>query len=150
MQSADRRRDLASDAAAGAARRMASGVGPANPSAFTTVGTWRNKGNDIEIGGKTYYWSKHVNFAKVLDVAARAGQPIELSTDLDSGPDYERAIAGGFTFRPVVPMSLDIDDYRDTFRLRAESLPCRKICTFAPAPDGSAIGRYVISRRAGR
>ncbi|HVN29154.1 MAG TPA: hypothetical protein VMT64_11735, partial [Candidatus Binataceae bacterium] len=35
------------------------GVGPANPAAFTTVGTWRNKGNDIDIGGSTYYWSKH-------------------------------------------------------------------------------------------
>ena len=88
------------------------GVGPANPAAFTTVGTWHNNGNDIEVGGTTYYWSKHVNFAKVLDVAGRAGQPIELATDINSGPDYDRAIAGGFTFRPVVPMSLDIDDYR--------------------------------------
>jgi hypothetical protein len=88
------------------------GIGPENPSAFTTVGTWRNKGNDIEIGGDTYYWSKHVNFAKVLEVGSRSGQPIELATDLSSGPDYDRAIAGGFTFRPVVPMSMDIDDYR--------------------------------------
>ena len=88
------------------------GVGPESPDAFTTVGTWRNKGNDIGIGGDTYYWSKHVNFVKVLEVAARSGQPIELATDISSGPDYDRAIAGGFTFRPVVPMSLDIDDYR--------------------------------------
>ena len=88
------------------------GVGPASPAAFTTVGTWRNKGNDIEIGGDTYFWSKHVNFEKVLDVAKRAHQPIELATDLDSGPDYERAVTGGFTFRPVIPMSLDIDEYR--------------------------------------
>ncbi|HVN29074.1 MAG TPA: hypothetical protein VMT64_11335, partial [Candidatus Binataceae bacterium] len=44
--------------------------------------------------------------------ARRANQPIELATDLRSGPDYDRAIAGGFTFRPAVPMSLDIDDYR--------------------------------------
>jgi hypothetical protein len=88
------------------------GVGLDNPPAFTTVGTWRNKGNDVEIGGDTYYWSKHINFVKVLDVADRSGQPIELATDIVSGPDYDRAIAGGFTFRPVVPMSLDIDDYR--------------------------------------
>jgi len=46
-------------------------------------------------------------------VASRAGQPIELATDINSGDDYERAIAGGFTFRPVIPMSLDIDTYRD-------------------------------------
>jgi hypothetical protein len=89
------------------------GVGPANPSAFTTVGTWENIGKNVEVGGTTYYWSKHVNFARVLDVARRARQPIELATDIDSGPDHDAAVAGGFTFRPVVPMSLDIDDYRE-------------------------------------
>ncbi len=88
------------------------GVGPAQPAALTTVGTWHNNGKDLDVAGTTYYWSKHVNFEKVLDVARRAAQPIELSTDISSGPDYDRAIAGGFTFRPVVPMSLDIDDYR--------------------------------------
>jgi hypothetical protein len=82
------------------------------PAAFTTVGTWRNRGNDVELGGRTYYWSKHTNFVKMLDVARRAGQAVELATDLTSGPDYERALAGGFSFRPVVPMSLDIDTYR--------------------------------------
>jgi hypothetical protein len=82
------------------------------PAAFTTVGTWRNKGNDVELDGRTYYWSKHVNFVKMLDVPRRAGHAVELATDLNSGPDYERALAGGFSFRPVVPMSLDIDTYR--------------------------------------
>ena len=89
------------------------GAGPASPAAFTTVGTWANSGKDLEVGGTTYYWSKHINFAKVLDVARRAEQPIELATNITSGPDYVAAIAGGFTFRPVVPMSLDIDDYRE-------------------------------------
>ena len=82
------------------------------PAAFTTVGTWRNKGNDVELGGRTYHWSKHVNFGKMLDVPRRAGEAIELATDLNSGSDYEQALAGGFSFRPAVPMSLDIDTYR--------------------------------------
>jgi hypothetical protein len=83
------------------------------PAAFTTVGTWRNKGNDVVLDGRTYYWSKHLNFSRMLDVPERAGQAVELATDLNSGPDYERALAGGFSFRPVVPLSLDIDTYRD-------------------------------------
>ncbi len=83
------------------------------PAKFTTVGTWRNKGNDLELGGRTYYWSKHLNFGKMLEVPRRAGQVVELATDITSGPDYERALAGGFCLRPVVPMSLDIDTYRD-------------------------------------
>jgi len=88
------------------------GVGADEPALFTTVGTWTNKGNDLEINGEKYWWSKHVNFRQVLDVARRAGQPIELATDLQSGPDYERALAGGFTIRPAIPMSLDLDEYR--------------------------------------
>ena len=65
------------------------------------------------ISGETYYWSKHLNFRKALEVAARANQPIEIATNLTRGPDYDRAIAGGFTLAPVVPMSLDIDTYRE-------------------------------------
>jgi hypothetical protein len=89
------------------------GVGPAEPAMFTTVGTWNNKGHDVEINGEKYWWSKHVNFREVLEVARRAGQPIELATDIDSGPDYDRAIAGGFKIRPVIPMSLDLETYRE-------------------------------------
>jgi hypothetical protein len=89
------------------------GVGPAEPRAFTTVGTWQNNGNDMVIKGETYYWSKHLNFRKVLEVASRANQPIEIATNLTAGADYDRAVAGGFTIAPVVPMSLDIDTYRE-------------------------------------
>ncbi len=88
------------------------GVGPASPVAFTTVGTWRNIGKDVEWNGSTYYWSKHLNFAKLLEVARRAAQPIELAMDIESGDDYERALKGGFTFRPAVSVSLDLDVYR--------------------------------------
>jgi hypothetical protein len=64
------------------------------------------------IGGDTYFWSKHVNFRKMLGIAREANQPIELASDLTSGSDYEAALRGGFTFRPVIPMSLDLDGYR--------------------------------------
>jgi hypothetical protein len=76
------------------------------------VGTWQNKGHDIQIGGDTYHWSKHLNFRKLLDVPRRAGQPTELATDLESGPDYARAVAGGFKLVPAIPMSLNLDSYR--------------------------------------
>jgi hypothetical protein len=53
-----------------------------------------------------------MNYVKVLEGAGRAKQAIELAMDLNSGPDYERAVRCGFTFAPVVPVSLDIDNYR--------------------------------------
>ena len=88
------------------------GTGPADPTTFTTVGTWQNKGHDIQLGGETYQWSKHLNFRKLLEVPRRTGQPMELATDLNSGPDYERAVAGGFKVVPALPMSLNPESYR--------------------------------------
>ena len=35
---------------------------------FTTIATWENKGKNIEFGGATYVWSKHVNFLRFLDL----------------------------------------------------------------------------------
>jgi hypothetical protein len=35
---------------------------------FTTIGTWENKGKDIEFEGARYVWSKHINFLQFLDV----------------------------------------------------------------------------------
>jgi hypothetical protein len=130
---------------------------PAVPALFSTVSTWHNTGNDVEIAGETYYWSKDVNFRKFLEVARRAGQPIELASDLVSGPDYERALAGGFTVVPVVPMSLDPDAYRqyisnsrgeftaskDVYvRTRSGWFSDRSVCYLA-------AGRPVVTQRTG-
>jgi len=133
------------------------GIGPAEPAVFTTVGTWQNKGQDAQIGGETYHWSKHLNFKKLLEVPHRAAQRMELATDLNSGPDYERALAGGFAIRPAVPMSLDIDTYREYIsssrgeftaakdryvRTRSGWFSDRSVCYLA-------AGRPVITQRTG-
>jgi hypothetical protein len=44
---------------------------PDEPSCFTTIATWENKGKDIEYGGARYIWSKHVNFLRYIDVPRR-------------------------------------------------------------------------------
>ncbi|HKV56202.1 MAG TPA: glycosyltransferase [Candidatus Binataceae bacterium] len=133
------------------------GVGSDSPIAFTTVGTWRNRGNDVEIGGETYYWSKHLNFRKLLEVAGQAGQPIELATDLSAGPDYEAAVAGGFSFTPVVPMSLELDTYREYISAsRGEFTPAKDVYVRTRSGWFSdrtacylAAGRPVITQRTG-
>jgi hypothetical protein len=38
------------------------------PASFTSVGTWENKGKNIEFEGSSYVWSKHVNFVQFLDL----------------------------------------------------------------------------------
>lgn len=79
---------------------------------FTTIGTWENKGRDIEIAGESYSWSKHVNFLKMASVPDQSDQTIELATNLRSGPDYEQMKSAGFRIRSAIPLSLDADEYR--------------------------------------
>jgi hypothetical protein len=79
---------------------------------FTTIGTWQNKGRDIEIEGEAYSWSKHVNFLKMASVPGQSNQPIELATDLRCGPDYKQMASAGFRIRSAVPLSLDANEYR--------------------------------------
>jgi hypothetical protein len=38
---------------------------------FGTIGTWENKGKDIELGSERYVWSKHVNFVRFLGLPRR-------------------------------------------------------------------------------
>ncbi len=54
---------------------------PSRPE-FTTVGNWEQAGRDVVFKGETYFWSKHLEFEKFLDVPLRSGQTVELATNL--------------------------------------------------------------------
>jgi YHS domain-containing protein len=49
---------------------------------FTTVGNWKQAGRDLDYNGETYYWSKHHEFLKFIDVPKRVSQPIEVAMNL--------------------------------------------------------------------
>jgi YHS domain-containing protein len=49
---------------------------------FTTVGNWKQAGRDLEFNGETYYWSKHHEFLKFIDLPSRVTQPIEVAMNL--------------------------------------------------------------------
>lgn len=49
---------------------------------FTTVCNWRQDGHDVEFCGENYYWSKHREFLKFVDLPTRTEQPIELAMGL--------------------------------------------------------------------
>lgn len=84
-----------------------------DPEYFSTVCTWHNQDDDgNKLDGEVIYWSKDLNFRRCAKVPRRSGQPIKIASDLKSGSDYERMVAGGFTIIPAVPMSLDLDKYR--------------------------------------
>jgi YHS domain-containing protein len=48
----------------------------------TTVCNWKQDGHDIDYQGETYYWSKHHEFLKFIDLPRWVDQPIELAMGL--------------------------------------------------------------------
>ncbi|GAC1387928.1 MAG: hypothetical protein NVSMB45_17730 [Ginsengibacter sp.] len=73
---------------------------------FTTVGNWKQGGRDIEFQGETYFWSKHHEFLKFIDLPKRINQSIELALNLDS---LEKNSHGQGTAIPS--FGLPIDEY---------------------------------------
>ena len=85
--------------------------------ASRTIATWENKGKNIDFGGETYVWSKHVNFLRFLDLPKRSGQCFTMA--LMPPPRRGRSagrgqrLAGRSTRAPV---SAGIDAYGDFIR----------------------------------
>lgn len=84
------------------------------PSCFTTIGTWENKGKNIEFGGSRYVWSKHVNALQFLDLPRRRPDTCFRMATLPPDDHVRRAIAaGGWSLVDPRPISADMARYRD-------------------------------------
>jgi hypothetical protein len=75
---------------------------------FTTIGNYRQKGNDIAYNGDVYSWSKHHEWAKFIELPQRTTQPMELATYLDRPADREELTGRGWRVVSPYEMSLDI------------------------------------------
>ena len=80
---------------------------------FTTVATWQNKGKDIAFQGQTYYWSKHVNFLKFLDLPRRTAQPFELAIETVDEAVQADLAARGWHLVDAVERSATVEGYRE-------------------------------------
>jgi hypothetical protein len=56
---------------------------------FTTVCNWKQEGMDVQFQGATYYWSKHREFLKFIDLPLRTPHPIELAMGLVKSSETE-------------------------------------------------------------
>lgn len=75
--------------------------------AFTTIGNFRQTGNDVVWRGETYRWSKHHEWEKFLDLPRRTGRCFELA--VNAGPeDRARLEMAGWRVTAPLRMSLDI------------------------------------------
>ena len=80
--------------------------------AWTTVGNWRQSWRTVELGGEAYTWSKHTEWAKVLELPRRTRLPIELALAGYGERDRERLERRGFAVRAAADVSADADRYR--------------------------------------
>jgi len=84
------------------------------PSCFTTIGTWENKGKNIEFDGSRYIWSKHVNFLQFLDLPKRRPDTCFRIAMLPPDDRVRSTVAaGGWGLVDPRPISADMASYRD-------------------------------------
>ena len=79
---------------------------------FTTIASWRQSGKDVRWRGETYTWSKHLEFAKVLDLPNRTSQPLELALACDEAETLADLRRHGWGLADALVVSRDLDGYR--------------------------------------
>lgn len=105
------------------------GLVPPKVDRFTTIASWRQPGKDVEWKGETYFWSKHREFLKFIELPARINQPLELALALQGKwgdgknnwvPKYQEDVEAldllashGWSLTNAITLSKDILPYRD-------------------------------------
>ncbi|HEX4804555.1 MAG TPA: glycosyltransferase family 2 protein [Conexibacter sp.] len=79
---------------------------------FTTIGNWRQRWRDVTIDGRTYTWSKHVEFERYLTLPARSGRAFELALATFDERDRALLSAHGWGVTDAAAISGDPDPYR--------------------------------------
>ena len=80
---------------------------------FTTIATWHNRGKDVSFRGETYYWSKHLNFLRLINLPTRTAQELELATEIYEPTELAAVRRHGWVLTSSLAVSQDIDVYRD-------------------------------------
>ena len=75
---------------------------------FTTIGNYRQTGNDVSYDGEIYHWSKHHEWEKFLTLPQRTPQAFELAMFPNDPADREKLQTHGWKLVPPFRMSLDV------------------------------------------
>jgi GT2 family glycosyltransferase len=93
---------------------------------FTTIGSWRQFGRDVELDGELYTWSKHHEFEKVIGLPQLVRRPLELALAGYEREDRARLEAHGWRVRRALRLSADLDRYREYVQRSAGELTVAK------------------------
>jgi hypothetical protein len=75
---------------------------------FTTIGNYRQSGSDVEYQGDTYFWSKHHEWEKIIDLPRHTTQEFELALNVTADGDHRRLEEYGWRIVSLYEMSLDV------------------------------------------
>ena len=90
----------------------AHGDGPP-PGCFTTIGNWRQTGQDLAWLGETYTWSKHLEFLKFLALPQQTPACLELALAGSTVDEVRLLEAHGWRVADALAVSRAIGPYRD-------------------------------------
>jgi hypothetical protein len=79
---------------------------------WRTIATYRNRGKDVVIDGETYYWSKHPNFERVMDLPSKTSERLELALVSPSPELRERFASHGWKLEDPYRISHGAGVYR--------------------------------------
>jgi hypothetical protein len=79
-----------------------------NAVAFTTIGNWRQTGNDVEYAGEIYRWSKHHEWLKFIDLPRRTAQKFEAALNIDDEIDRRKLESTGWNLISPIKWSTDV------------------------------------------
>jgi glycosyltransferase involved in cell wall biosynthesis len=133
---------------------------------FTTVATWKNVGKDVHFGGETYYWSKHLNFLRFVDLPRLTRQPFELAVETDDRATVALFAERGWRLTDAYLKSRDVDVYQEyidrsrgeftaakdlVVRMRSGWFSDRSVCYLAAGKpvvtQDTAFGKFVPTGR---
>jgi ATP-binding cassette subfamily B protein len=80
---------------------------------FTTIGNWRQAYRNVEFDGHVYRWSKHQQFMRILELPRLAQTPLELALGSYEADDRNTLVEHGWSVRPALEISRDLDRYRE-------------------------------------
>jgi hypothetical protein len=75
---------------------------------FTTIGNYRQEGNDVELDGELYTWSKHHEWERIIELPSRTAQQFELALKIDDPRDQRHLERHGWRVIPSLEMSLEV------------------------------------------
>ncbi|HKF80977.1 MAG TPA: hypothetical protein VKB17_09160 [Thermoleophilaceae bacterium] len=94
---------------------------------FTTVGNYRQSGDDVEYEGRLYLWSKHHEWQRFMDLPQRTSQAFRLAMLPDDRADRELLTSHGWQLTSPFEMSLDVfGAYADFIRQSRAELTVAK------------------------